>query len=168
MAMFAAGDLFTYLRKYKENPKDENVITKLQLAAFSSLGFLALNVKGGLGLSHTLGYALGSPFQIPHGITSCLTLGHVVKLKAQSSGDDAAQIARMAPFIGIARSGDDKKDGVAVGDAILKLVEDIGLKTTLTEKGVGKDKVHFITKTATGQESGPAYDAVKGLVESLY
>ncbi|SMY24442.1 unnamed protein product [Zymoseptoria tritici ST99CH_1A5] len=167
MALFAAGDLFTYLKKYHDNPKDEQVITKLQLAAFASLGFLALNIKGGLGLSHTLGYALGSPFGIPHGITSCLTLGHVVKLKAESSADDAAQIARMAPFIGIARSGDDKKDGIAVGDAILKLVEDIGLKTTLTEKGVGKDKVHFITKTASGQDSGPAYDKVKELVENL-
>lgn len=168
MCLFAAGDLFTYLKKYSQNPKDENVITKLQLAAFASLGFLALNVQGGLGLSHTLGYALGSPFQIPHGITSCLTLGHVVKLKAENSADDAAQLARMAPFIGITRSGDDKKDGIAVGDAVLKLVQDIGLKTTLTEKGVGKDQVHFITKTATRQESGPLYDKVKLLVENLY
>lgn len=59
MALNAAGDLFTNLRAYHQNPKDEQVITKLQLAAFASLGFVALNVKGGLGLSHTLGYALG-------------------------------------------------------------------------------------------------------------
>lgn len=168
MAMFAAGDLFKYLPKYKENPKDEDTITRLQLAAFASLGFLALNVKGGLGLSHTLGYALGSPYQIPHGITSCLTLGHVVKLKAQSSDEDAAQLARMAPFIGLSKSGDDKKDATAVGDAILDLVKSLDLKTTLTEKGVGKDQVPVITKTATRQESGPVYDKVKQLVENLY
>lgn len=168
MAMFAAGDLFTYLRKYKQDPKDEQVITKLQLAAFASLGFLALNVKGGLGLSHALGYALGSPYQIPHGITSCLTLGHVVKLKAESSAEDAQQLARMAPFIGVSKSGDDQKDALNVGDAILKLVEDLGLKTTLTEKGVGKDQIPTITKLATRQESGPLYDKVAGLVENLY
>jgi len=167
-ALSAAGDLFKYLSKYKQNPKDENVITRLQLASFASLGFLGLNVKGGLGLSHTLGYALGSPYGIPHGITSCLTLGHVVKLKAQSSDEDASQIARMAPYIGLTKSGDDKKDAVAIGDAILKLVDSLGLKTTLTEKGVGKDQVHTIVKTATRQESGPAYDHVKGLVEILY
>ena len=166
--MFAAGDLFTYLPKYKANPKDEQVITQLQLAAFASLGFIALNVKGGLGLSHGLGYALGSPYGIPHGITSCLTLGHVVKLKAQSSDDDAAQIARMAPFIGISKSGNNKKDGVAVGDAILDLVKRLDLHTTLTEKGVGKDQVPVITKLATRQESGPMYDKVKELVENLY
>lgn len=97
-----------------------------------------------------------------------MTLGHVVKFKAQSSSDDASQIARMAPFIGIATSGDDTRDAVAVGDAILKLVQDLGLKTTLTEKNVGKDQVDVITKTATGQESGPLFDSVKKLVEGLY
>ncbi|KAK5707237.1 hypothetical protein LTR17_020870 [Elasticomyces elasticus] len=168
MAIFAAGELFKNLPKYKENPKDEEVITRLQLAAFASLGFLALNVKGGLGLSHQLGYALGSPYQIPHGITSCLTLGHVVKLKAESSSDDAAQLARMVPFIGLQASGDSKKDGVAVGDAILELVKKLDLKTTLTEKGVGKDQVHTIVNLATRQESGELYDKVKELVEKLY
>lgn len=168
MCLFAAGELFNYLPKYKQNPKDEEVITRLQLAAFASLGYLALNVKGGLGLSHACGYALGSPYQIPHGITSCLTLGHVVKLKAQGSDEDAAQLARMAPFIGLSASEDHKKDAVAVGDAILDLVKQLDLKTTLTEKGVGKDQVPIITKTATRQESGPFYDAVKQMVENLY
>lgn len=66
MALYAAGELFKCLPQYKADPKNEDVITRLQLAAFASLGFLALNIKGGLGLSHTLGYALGSPYQIPH------------------------------------------------------------------------------------------------------
>ena len=165
--MHAAGELFTYLPKYKANPKDEEIITRLQLAAFASLGFLALNVKGGLGLSHGLGYALGSPYGIPHGITSCLTLGHVVKLKAEMSEDDASQIARMAPFIGLTKSGDDKKDGKAVGDAILDLVKKLDLKTTLTKKGVGKDQLEIIAKRATGG-SEPLYSKVQELVENLY
>lgn len=168
MALNAAGDLFKFLPKYKQNPQDEDAITRLQLASFASLGFLGLNLKGGLGLSHVLGYALGSPYQIPHGITSCMTLGHVVKLKAQNSAEDAESISRMAPFIGLTKSGDDKKDAIAVGDAILKLVDSLGLKTTLTEKGVGKDQIHTVTKTATGKESGELYDQVKELVENLY
>ena len=47
MCLNAAGELFANLPKYKENPKDEQTITRLQLAAFASLGFVALNVKGG-------------------------------------------------------------------------------------------------------------------------
>jgi alcohol dehydrogenase class IV len=168
MALNAASELFKYLPKYKQNPKDEDTITRLQLAAFASLGFLGLNVKGSLGLSHTLGYAMGSPYGIPHGITSCLSLGHVVKLKAQSSSEDAAQIARMAPFIGLTKSGDDVKDATAVGDTVLKLVQDLGLKTTLTEKGVGEDQLHVIAKTATGKEEGELYEKVKELVGKLY
>jgi alcohol dehydrogenase class IV len=168
MALYAAGELFQYLPRYKADPKDEQVITRLQLASFASLGFIALNLKGGLGLSHGLGHALGSPYGIPHGITSCLTLGHVVKLKAEGSAEDAAQIARMAPFIGTNKTGDNQRDAVAVGDAILDLVKRLDLKTTLTEKGVGKDQVSIITKRATGQESGELHDKVKALVEGLY
>lgn len=168
MALYAAGEFYKNLPKYKENPKDEQIITRLQLAAFASLGFLALNVKGGLGLSHALGYALGSPYGISHGITSCLTLGHVVKLKAEGSNEDAEQLARMAPHMGVRPTGDDKKDAIAVGDSILDLVKRLGLHTTLTEQGVGKDQVNQITKLATRAESGPLYDKVKKLVEGLY
>ena len=168
MACQAAGTLFKYLPKYKENPKDEDVITQLQLASYASLGFLGYNVKGSLGLSHTLGYALGSPYGIPHGITSCLTLGHVVKLKAATDKEAADQIARMAPFVGLTRSGDDQKDATAVGDKILGLVDSLGLKTKLGDHGVGEDQAPVIVKTATRQESGPIYDAVMKLVKTLW
>ncbi|KAK4992756.1 hypothetical protein LTR50_000880 [Elasticomyces elasticus] len=167
MALFAAGELFRNLAKYKEDPKKEDVITRLQLASYASLGFIGLNVKGALGLSHTLGYALGSPYGIPHGITSCLTLGHVVKLKAENP-DDAKQIARMVPLIGLSSSGDDKKDAMAVGDAILELVDNLGLKTKLGDHGVEKDQARVITKTATKQEEGPLYDKVMDLVNGLW
>lgn len=163
----AATSLFENLPKYKANPKDEDVITKLQIAAFASLGFLGYNIKGGLGLSHALGYALGSPYNIPHGITSCLTLGHVVKLKAEDPVA-AEQIARLLPFIGEAASGDARKDAEKVGDKVIKLVEDLGLDTDLRNYEVEKDQISVITKRATGQESGDVYTAVEGLVKGLF
>jgi alcohol dehydrogenase class IV len=167
MALQAASNLFIFLPKYKQDPKNEQYITQLQLAAYTSLGFMGLNVKGSLGLSHTLGYALGSPYGIPHGVTSCLTLGHVVKMKAEDR-TVASEIARMLPFIGQSRTGDDIKDGKQVGDEILALVQALDLKTTLTEKGVGEDQVPIIVKRAT--TGGPLYDTVKvaELVKNLY
>jgi len=169
MCLQAASSLFINLPKYKRNPTDQEVITQLQLAAYASLGFLGLNHKGPLGLSHMLGYALGSPYKIPHGITSCITLGHVVKFKAEDPAV-ASQIARVAPFVGLTRSGDDKSDANQVGDAILQLVENLGLKTTLREKGVGVDQVPVIVKRATGgqEERGLVYDRVAALVKGLY
>lgn len=168
MAISAATDLFTYLPKYKADPKDVETITMLQLAAYASLGFLGLNLKGGVGLSHAMGYALGSPYNIPHGITSCLTLGHVVKLKAHLSKEDASQIARMASAAGVARSGDDEKDADAIGQAILDLVEKLGLRKSLkADYNVGVDQHPVIAKKATGQESGPLYDGVYKIVENI-
>jgi alcohol dehydrogenase class IV len=168
MALQAVSNLFVYLPRYKRDPKDIDNITQLQLAAFASLGFMGMNMKGSLGLSHTLGYALGSPYQIPHGVTSCLTLGHVIKLKSEDPAA-ASAISRLLPFIGGSRTGNDRQDAEKAGDMILKLVSDLGLKTTLTEKGVGKDQVPIIIERATGgMKSGPLYDKVKTLVEGLY
>ncbi|KAJ3039527.1 hypothetical protein HDV00_012103 [Rhizophlyctis rosea] len=182
LALSAIKDLFELLPKYKEDPTDQNTITRLFLAAYASLGFLGTNMgkKMGLGLSHTLGYALGSPYGIPHGITSCLTLGHVVKLKARGDGETAAKIAGILASVGDERrSGDDLKDAKKVGDAILRLVERLGFKTTLTEKGVSRDQVHVIVERATGglnrknerevtEKERELVMGVRELVENLY
>ncbi|KAL9091315.1 MAG: hypothetical protein Q9165_004949 [Trypethelium subeluteriae] len=169
MCLQAASDLLVYLPKYKENPRDVEVLTRLQLAAFSSLGFLGLNMKR-LGLSHALGYALGSPYGIPHGETSCLTLGHVVKLKARTDPAAAQNIARVLPYTGQSRTGDNRVDGEKVGDVILTFVKSLGLYKKLGEYGVNEDQVVIITKSATGGKGNgdPEYESVEALVKGLY
>ncbi|KAF2235539.1 Dehydroquinate synthase-like protein [Viridothelium virens] len=168
MALTAAADLFTYLPKYQKDPQDEDAITHLLLACFASCGFLGLNFAP-MGLSHSLGYALGSPYMIPHGETSCLTLGHVVKLKAETDSAAASNIARMMPSIGKARTGDDKADALTVADAILSLVKNLGFIQKLGEYGVGEDQVQIITERATNSKKGDKlYDAVEPLVKGLY
>lgn len=166
LALAATAGLFTFLPKYKADPKDEENITRLQLAAFSSLFPLGLNVIGGLGLSHSLGYALGSPYGIPHGITSCLTLARVVKLKADNP-EEAEQIARILPFIGQSRSGNDKEDATKVGDAIARLVKELGLETNLRKYSVGEDQIPKIVKSATKTTEGELYDRVSALVKRI-
>ncbi|KAI9101890.1 hypothetical protein DFS34DRAFT_435182 [Phlyctochytrium arcticum] len=179
LALGAIKEFFTLLPQYKNTPTDETILTRLFLAAFASLGFLGLNVgTGGLGLSHKLGYALGSPYGIPHGITSCLTLGHVVHLKARESIETATQIAHILSYIpGAASTGDVSCDADQVGTAILTLVTDLGLKTTLIEKGVSKDQIDTIVDRATGgllkkdglsKEEKRTVENVRGLVEGLY
>ncbi|KAF2279008.1 Dehydroquinate synthase-like protein [Westerdykella ornata] len=167
LTLQAAASLFENLPKYKREPRDEDVVTRLQLAAFASLGFLGTNMRGGLGLSHGLGYALGSPYGIPHGITSCLTLGSVVKLKAGEK-EAAAEIARLLPFLGEARSGDDERDAGVVGERIEQLVRELGLECGLGDYGVGREEIEVITKRATGVEDGEVFERVRGLVEGLF
>lgn len=165
LVLTAIEGLFSYLPKSKAEPKNEDYITRLQLASFSSLYPLGLDVGGGLGLSHTMGYALGSPYGIPHGITSCISLAGVVRLKARNA-EDAPQIARVLPFIGQSKSGDDEEDALKVADAIEKLVKDLGLESRLRDYNVGSDQVAVVAKTATRSESGPLYDGVVGIIES--
>lgn len=165
LALSAIEGLFTYLPKSKAEPKNEDYITRLQLASFSSLFPIGLDVGSGLGLSHAIGYALGSPYGIPHGITSCISLAGVVRLKAQNA-EDAAQIARALPLIGQSKRVNDKEDALEVADAIEKLVKDLGLESRLKDYQVGSDQVSVVAKTSTKSESGPLYDGVVKIVES--
>ncbi|KAF2836105.1 Dehydroquinate synthase-like protein [Patellaria atrata CBS 101060] len=167
MCLSAIASLFTYLPRYAADPKNEDTITHLQLAAFASLGLLGCNLKGGLGLSHALGYAIGSPYDVPHGVTSCLTLGHVVKLKAEAEAE-AAQIARVLPVLGRERSGHDAVDARRVGDEVLGLVRELGLGTSLGELGVGRGEAEVIAKRVAGGREGDEFERVLGLVKGLY
>ncbi|KAI4192724.1 MAG: hypothetical protein LQ350_008580 [Teloschistes chrysophthalmus] len=165
MALSAMSQLFKYLPNSKKEPENEEYITRLQLAAFSSLYGLGLNLGGGLGLSHSLGYALGSPYGIPHGVTSCLTLASVVRFKAEDP-ENAGKLARVLPYIGQSSSGDDREDAVKVGDAIDALLKELGLDTTLTQHNVGEDQIPKIAWLATKTEEGKLYDGVVALVKS--
>jgi len=104
----------------------------------------------------------------PHGETSALTLGHVVKLKAQTDEEAAVQIARLVPLLGLQASGDPQKDATLIGDKVLDLVKELGFTETLSDRKIGKDQVDIITERATKQKEGKVYDAVKKLVENLY
>lgn len=178
MALQSITSLAHLLPQYKSDPTDTTVIIGLFLAAYGSLGFFGNQMQGSLGLSHTIGYALGSPYSIPHGITSCLTLGHVVGLKARLSAGDAQSIANTLPCFGVELSGDNVADSFEVGRQILHLIGRLGLQTTLTEYSVGKDQLGIICERALGtwmpgeeKESTTATDlreAVRSLVSSLF
>ncbi|RDW89973.1 iron-containing alcohol dehydrogenase [Aspergillus mulundensis] len=173
----AVRELFDNLPKYLAHPRNDDVMIRLCLAAFASLGFLGLNAGSGLGLSHTLGYALGSPYGIPHGITSCMTLGRVVKLKARADAKDAAAIAKVLDHVpGAKRSGNDLVDAEEVGDRILALVDQLGFTTTLAEKGVDRSEIENILakcalslpdqgRTEAGQKT---LGAIRELVKELF
>jgi 3-oxoacid CoA-transferase len=129
MCLEAIKDLFTYLPQSKADPQDAEVRVKLFLACYSSL--FPFLYTGGVGLSHSIGHAIGATYSIPHGITSCLSLAPTVHFKASNS-KESKQIARIIPYIGKQSAGSDEKDSHTVGDAISELVEKLDHKTTLT------------------------------------
>jgi alcohol dehydrogenase class IV len=171
LSIWAVGELFECLPKAREShPYDDNVTTRLMLAAYASSGLKGENLKGGMGLSHSLGHALGSPYGIPHGITSCMTLGKVVKLKAHESTWSAKQISRLLPGAGGHLTGEDLRDALEVGDRIIALVKSLGLDVpTLTVRGVSKDQTFTIAQRALGGvREGPVFDQVLKLLQTLF
>ncbi|KAG9204075.1 hypothetical protein G6514_001711 [Epicoccum nigrum] len=147
LCLEAIKDLFTYLPQSKANPNNAEIRTKLFLACYASL--FPFLFSGGVGLSHSIGHAIGATYAIPHGITSCLSLAPVVRLKA-SNPDEAKQIARIIPYIGKQSTNDDSKDAQVVADAIANLVDELGLKTTLTDYNVptGEEEENAIASRA--------------------
>ena len=167
-AMWAAGQLFENLPKAAENhPKDDDLSVRLFIAAFASLGMVGLNLTAGLGLSHTMGYAMGSPYGIPHGETSCMSLAPVLQLKSQDPAT-AAQIARMLPYVSLGKagvSGDAGSDAREVARRVEELVRNLGLRQGLKERGVDRGELGTIVQRATG---GKGSAEVEKLVEGLY
>jgi alcohol dehydrogenase class IV len=171
LSIWAVGELFECLPKARDShPFDDIVTTRLMLAAYASSGLKGENLKGGMGLSHSLGHALGSPYKIPHGITSCMTLGKVVKLKAHESTWSAKQICRLLPATGGHSTGDDVRDALEVGDRIIAFVQSLGLEfPTLSARGVSKDQTFTIAQRALGGVGeGPVFDQVLELVQTLF
>jgi alcohol dehydrogenase class IV len=122
--------------------------------AYASLSLFGQNIGGGLGLSHRLGYALVSPYGIPHGLTSCMTLGPVGKLQARQDKSSAESIAAILPYISETRPGNDLEDSDLVGDRTLQLVQQIGLKSDLTSANANNYQIDIICARATRLEAG--------------
>ncbi|RYN93470.1 hypothetical protein AA0119_g9451 [Alternaria tenuissima] len=167
MSLEAIKDLFTYLPQSKADPDNAEVRTKLFVACYSSL--FPFLYTGGVGLSHSIGHAIGATYSIPHGITSCLSLAPTVHFKA-SNPEEAKQIARIIPYIGKQSAGSDEKDSHLVADAIAELVEELGHKTTLTAYNVptGDAEEEAIASRALHSKDHKDFANLKRIVHDLY
>jgi len=118
----------------------------------------------------TLGHALGATYQIPHGITSCLTLSPVLRHKALTSPAEANQIARLVPFLGLPDKGSDQENATSVAERVASLVEELGLKSTLTEYHVPQtqEEMEGIAERAVHKREGEEFKAVVEIVKGMY
>lgn len=89
MALEAIRRLFDSLPRTKEAPGAGGVRTENQLAAWFSF---TLPGASAAGLSHTMGKQIGARHGIPHGVTSCLLLPHVMRYQATRMPDRVAAL----------------------------------------------------------------------------
>jgi 3-oxoacid CoA-transferase len=179
LSLSTSHELFTLLRKSKDDPTNADIRQRLQMVAFGTM--FSFSFKGGLGLSHSMGsiksrallmigHALGATYQIPHGITSCLTLAPVLRQKALKNPAEASQIARLVPFLELPWKPTDKENAVSVADSVEHLVEELGLKSTLTEYKVPhtQGEMEAIAEWTLHTKEGDEFKSVVEILKGLY
>ena len=127
MALEAIRRLFDSLPRAKAAPSDVGVRGENQLAAWFSF---TLPGASAAGLSHVMGKQIGARYGIPHGVTSCLLLPHVMRYLAPTMGE------RMA--------------SLPAADAVQELIASLGLPQHISAYGIGEPEL----RRAVGELAG--------------
>lgn len=122
------------LRRVQAEPTDLDARLACQCGVWLSAVGLQAGVM--MGASHGIGHALGGVAGVPHGVTSCVMMPHVMRWNAEVC---AEQHERIRTAMGEAE---------APADAIVRLVADLGLPATLEAAGVRRDQFAAIVEHA--------------------
>ena len=133
-SVMAAQMLFENLAPATRNPEDLERRTACLVAAWLSNDG---HHNSGAGLSHAIGHQLGGMFDVPHGVTSCISLAPVSALLA---GRATARTAEFSRRVGLAtRAQPDREAANALPAAIRAFVEGLPVPNRLRDAGVSKD-----------------------------
>jgi alcohol dehydrogenase class IV len=132
MALEAIRRLFDSLPRAKATPGDVDVRTENQLAAWFGYTLTA----SASGLSHVMGKQIGARHGIPHGVTSCLLLPHVMRYLERRMPHRFALLAEA--------TGPDPAGGVQ------SLIGSLGLPQHIAAYGIGEPEL----RKAAGELAG--------------
>jgi alcohol dehydrogenase class IV len=148
MSLEAIRRLFESLPQAKAAPEDADIRTENQLAAWFSY---TLPGPSASGLSHVMGKQIGARHDIPHGVTSCLLLAHVMRYLAKLKPD------RMAILAEIMESNPP--------DAVYQLVASLGLPRHIAAFGIGEPELRRAAQELAGKY--PAEDLLQIYLAAL-
>lgn len=96
----------------------------------------------GFGLSHSLGHQIGPTWNVPHGVTSCITLPHAMRYMANIMPDRFSLIAEGlgVPF----DAGNPKAGAFACADRVAEFIAGFDVPNSLKKAGVARDDVGII------------------------
>lgn len=139
-----ARRLFEYLPRSKRDPQDLEARFELQFAAWLSY-FAPLNTP--MGLSHNLGRRLGASYEIPHGITSCITLAPSLRVMRKTIAPERWKTLSDA-------LGGDPPERVA------DLVQRLGLPGKLSDFDVPEEELRVIS-SEFGEDEARAFSILE-------
>jgi alcohol dehydrogenase class IV len=134
MALEAIRRLFNSLPRAMAAPDDLDVRTENQLAAWFS--FTLPGASAG-GLSHTMGKQIGARHGIPHGVTSCLLLPHVMRYLGRTMPERMQLLAQAT--------------GVDAADRVEELIASLGLPQHISQYDVGQAALRKAAEELSGQ-----------------
>ncbi len=165
LANGALGILAENLPRSVADPQDYEAALQCQIAAWMSITGVH-NVS--LGLSHAIGHQLGA-VGIPHGVTSCIMLPHVMRFLEPVTQEQQASMA-----VVLAEAQGDTEDGASAADLMERLFDQLGVPRRVSDYGVPRDKMAGVASAALGdivvRESPRKVDerAINDLLETVW
>jgi alcohol dehydrogenase len=164
--------LIEHLPKSISTTGDERIAHRgyCQTASWFSI-FGGMNT--GFGLSHSLGHQIGPTWNVPHGVTSCITLPHAMRYMADIMPDRFSLIAEGLglPF----DSGNAKASALACADRVAEFIAGFDVPNSLKAAGVAHEEVGIIAGRVCEEldvfpviEQEISLDDVTRILESAY
>ncbi len=147
LALEAIKLIFQFLKASTDHPREASQRLACQMAAWMSFAGVQ---SVGTGLSHAIGRVIGATWDIPHGITSCLTLAETMRHYASRSPERLALIAEAEGRGLEGLSATDR--AVSAADGVAELVNSIGLSKKLRDYGIERKDLPLIAKEASSSE----------------
>jgi alcohol dehydrogenase len=112
-----------------------------QFASWYSI-YGAMNTR--FGLSHLLGHQIGPRWNVPHGITSCITLPHAMRFMAEIAAERFGPIAEgyKIPF----DPSNPKPAAMECADRTAEFIAQFDVPRTLHDAGVPREEIGSIVK----------------------
>jgi maleylacetate reductase len=134
MALDGIRRLFDSLPRARAAPGDVNVRTENQIAAWFSFTLPGASASG---LSHTMGKQIGARHGIPHGVTSCLLLPHVMRYLERTMTERMLLLAEAT--------------GASPADRVEELIASLGLPQHIASYDVGQAELRKAAQELAGK-----------------
>lgn len=127
----------------------------------------------GLGIVHSMAHPLSAVYDIPHGKACAMLLTAVLKFNAPATGEKYREIARVMGVPNV-DTMDEATYRQAAIDVIQKLADDVGIPKFLSEAGVKREDIPFLSESAFNDACTPgnprdaSLEEIIGIYESIF
>lgn len=112
-----------------------------------------------MGLSHNIGKVIGAKWEIPHGITSCITLPEVMKMYATDCPEVLCGLSSLLGFT----PGNQKDTAMRLARYVEDFIHSLGLTARLTDYGITEQDIDYIIGKLKGDP-----EKIRTLLTSMF